>query len=138
MSPENRVFRDRKNRSFGKFVAEARARRGMTQRELADAIGTTPNTIYNVERGRNCTMNNMIDIMSVLGISVEFVDAALKPEEEGPMTELLDTALQAPASLAGYLSKLIVAAAKLRTSRKRDLLLAFTETLPIFDTSSEE
>lgn len=43
--------KDKFNKRFGKFVADVRIRKGLTQSELAALIGNNPQNISRLERG---------------------------------------------------------------------------------------
>ena len=132
MPDKNRIFADSKNQSFGSIIHTARVRRGMTQRDLADVVGTTVGTISNVELGRSCTMNTMFDLINALEISIEF---GIDPPtvDRKPYVVMLASNLHISTPMRGYLARLVTAAVKLRSSKKRELLLSFAEALPFFE-----
>ena len=138
MSPTTRVFADVKNKTFGSMVREVRLSRGIAQQDLAEQLGISTATLYNVETDRSVSVPLMIALMDALDISVEFHVGAVDAADTSPMNELLDVASMVPTSMVGFVTQLVKAAVTLRTVRKRELLLAFTQTLPVFDTSSSE
>lgn len=82
MTPEGR-------RAFGARVAELRARRGLTQKELAAEIGRTASWLSQVERGVQPV--NRLDILRLLARSLgvephELRSEAPRPEESAPTT----------------------------------------------------
>ncbi|UBI39045.1 helix-turn-helix domain-containing protein [Streptomyces mobaraensis] len=74
----NSEERDRERRAFGTRVAELRARRGLTQKELAALLGRTTSWLSQVERGIQPV--NRIDVLNRLadGLGVSVVE--LRPD----------------------------------------------------------
>lgn len=60
--------------STGKRIAKARALAGMTQRQLADALGITQQSVYYYESGdRDIKSNSLVKISKVLGCTVHYL-----------------------------------------------------------------
>jgi len=58
-----------------KTIRELRIAAGMTQLELAIAVGVTPSAVYNWERGKNePSATNLRDLARVLGVSMDVID----------------------------------------------------------------
>lgn len=58
--------------TIGKRVAEARREKGLSQKELADEIGTTQQTITNIET-KSPASRFYLKISEVLGVSYEWI-----------------------------------------------------------------
>lgn len=60
----------RRDAAFGRRLARARAKKYPTQRELADAIGVAPSTIFRIEQGRvSCSESVLALLCTALGCS---------------------------------------------------------------------
>ena len=57
----------------GTRLAEARAGRGLTQRELAGALGVTVRTIQNYESGKHLPSRHLDSLVALLGSSVPWI-----------------------------------------------------------------
>ena len=56
-------------------IRSLRKSAGMTQFQLAIAVGVTPATVYNWERGKNePSATNLRDIARTLGVAMEEID----------------------------------------------------------------
>lgn len=54
---------------MGEKIRQARERAGMTQRELAQALGVDPSAVSLWEGGKNApTVNNIYKLASILGV----------------------------------------------------------------------
>lgn len=59
--------------SLGKKIRQARQERGMTLKEVADALGYTPSHISQIERGlTNPSVSSLLGIAGVLGLPIEY------------------------------------------------------------------
>lgn len=59
----------------GQAIRKTRQRRGMTQWQLARAVGETPGRILLIERGqRTCTQEELERIAKALGVDVKALD----------------------------------------------------------------
>lgn len=54
-------------------VAEIRKERGLTQQELADKIYVDKRTISRIENGTYFTLENLIRISTVFGVSLDYI-----------------------------------------------------------------
>lgn len=62
----------RSRRELGMFVLEKRLDLGISQRELAERVGTSQNRIYLIENGEtNPTLDTLQRLADVLGFSLE-------------------------------------------------------------------
>ena len=60
------------NEKFGQFLAEVRKEKQMTQKDLAEKVGVTRQTISAIEKGDyNPTINLCIQICKVLGKTLD-------------------------------------------------------------------
>lgn len=59
--------------SFGERIRMAREAKGLTQKELADAVGMSQPALYNTESGRNKSSTKIVDFASVLGVSPDWI-----------------------------------------------------------------
>ena len=68
---------------IGKFIAERRKEKGLTQRQLAEQVGVSDKTVSKWETGRSMPDNSVImDVCLILGISVnELLVGEQIPEE---------------------------------------------------------
>ena len=58
--------------SIGKQIKERRATLGITQKDLSELAGISPNTLYKVERGQaNPSLSVLIKIAEVLGMELK-------------------------------------------------------------------
>ncbi|MCL2557602.1 MAG: helix-turn-helix domain-containing protein [Treponema sp.] len=55
---------------LGLAIADARERRGMTQRELAQKCGVTQQQLSKIENGINCNLLTFIKASSALGLDL--------------------------------------------------------------------
>jgi ribosome-binding protein aMBF1 (putative translation factor) len=63
---------NRTRRELGMLILEKRLERGISQRELADLIGTSQNRIYLIENGEaNPTLDTLQRLSRVLGFTLE-------------------------------------------------------------------
>lgn len=63
--------RIRSSRDLGQLIAAARRRRGLTQREVADALGVTQAWISEVEQGKQrAWVGQVLRLMACLGIDL--------------------------------------------------------------------
>jgi DNA-binding XRE family transcriptional regulator len=63
---------NRARRELGMLLLEKRLERGLTQRELADRIGTSQNRVYLLENGEtNPTLDTLQRLAAVLGFTLE-------------------------------------------------------------------
>lgn len=108
----------------GRRIQRLRAERGMTQRELAEAIGVEPESVSRAETGNiSLSLTNLAEIARVLGLSLgDLVDCARpappppppRPEDE----ELLGTFCRMdPMGRAAALGAVRGIAAALATAR---------------------
>jgi transcriptional regulator with XRE-family HTH domain len=81
---------DRDPRIIGARIAERRHQRDMTQIELAEALGVSPSTVANWERGASYPRRKMGKIKQLLG---DDIDAGSSPSVTS--NEALDKALEA-------------------------------------------
>lgn len=71
--------------NIGPRVRQLRARRGMSQKELADRVGLTPSFISQMENNQiSPSLNSFIGICSALGVSPDEVWKNLTPPESAP------------------------------------------------------
>ena len=71
---------------IGKFIADARKNKNMTQQELADKIGVTDRAISNWENGRRLPDYSLLkDLSEKLGVSINEILAGEKIEEKDIM-----------------------------------------------------
>lgn len=79
---------------FAKRMKEAREKRGLKQKELAEEIGVTPQTVSAYEKtGKAPTMDNAVSIAKVLGVSLDWlcgIDRDMKNQND--ITTLGDAA----------------------------------------------
>ena len=69
---------------FGKFVAELRKEKGMTQLELAEKMGVTDKAVSKWERDLSCPdINSLPNLAEILGVSVDEL-MQIKREAENP------------------------------------------------------
>jgi transcriptional regulator with XRE-family HTH domain len=66
---------------IGIRLAEIRRRRGLTQRQLATAIGVTLTSLQNYERGRNAITGRRLDALAS-ALLCKPIDLLIRPEEE--------------------------------------------------------
>ena len=65
-------------------IRELRESKGMTQLELAVAVGVTPSTVYNWERGRSQPqVGQFREVARVLGVSMDDIEL-VAPAEDRP------------------------------------------------------
>jgi DNA-binding transcriptional regulator YiaG len=69
------------------FIADLRARRGLSQRDLADALGLDVRTLQNWEQGRNEPDAAVLALMMLFDQSPEFVRQAVYEVAAEPVTE---------------------------------------------------
>jgi transcriptional regulator with XRE-family HTH domain len=74
------------NRAIGGRIAKLRRHRGLTQAELAEAIGVANETISRLERGVSVpSLNTLEEISRSLDVPLkDFFDLALPPKKAGP------------------------------------------------------
>ena len=70
----------------GREIRELRERRGLTQHQLADALGTSARTVGNWERGESVPRNRMGMLREFFGLDV---DAAADPLRSASEVALL-------------------------------------------------
>jgi transcriptional regulator with XRE-family HTH domain len=68
MSTETRT------RNIGRNISRIRELRGMKQGALADAIGTTQQTISNIETSETVDFDKLVQIAKALGVTVEAIE----------------------------------------------------------------
>lgn len=56
---------------IGEIIKNKRMELGITQTELANAVGCTYQTIYHLERGDSCTMGVLSKVCEVLKLTIE-------------------------------------------------------------------
>jgi transcriptional regulator with XRE-family HTH domain len=66
---------------IGIRLAEIRRRRGLTQRQLATAIGVTLTSLQNYERGRNAVTDRRLDALAC-ALRCKPIDLLTRPGEE--------------------------------------------------------
>jgi transcriptional regulator with XRE-family HTH domain len=60
---------------FGNLIAQGRRERAMTLDQLAEAIGTSPRTVYSIEHGKpSVSLGTYFEAASVLGIPLFSAD----------------------------------------------------------------
>lgn len=118
---------------LARLVKNARAQRGATQQEVADAVGITRQSLARVERGHGGTsFNTVLLILDHLGIRLE---AGPERRTHAPATvATTNTAQAAAAALAKRLDPLISSGA-LEALNKQLLSQIDPALLPKFDTS---
>jgi DNA-binding XRE family transcriptional regulator len=57
--------------TMSRLVTAARKRHQLTQREVAARAGVCPNTVYLIEAGANPTLDTLVKVGAVVGITVE-------------------------------------------------------------------
>lgn len=58
--------------SIGKQIKERRTTLGITQQDLSELAGISPNTLYKIERGQaNPSLRVLIKIVEVLGMELK-------------------------------------------------------------------
>ncbi len=55
---------------LGQTLKVARKNRGLTQVALAAAVGTYPRAIIDLERGRSCEIQLLLNVMAVVGLQL--------------------------------------------------------------------
>ena len=64
------------------YIKDARELRGLSQRDLADAIGVAPNTLHGYESGKHDPKSELlVKIAAVCGVSVDFLLGIEKSEK---------------------------------------------------------
>ncbi len=61
-------------RNIGRNISRIRELRGMKQGALADAIGTTQQTISNIETSETVDFEKLVQIAKALGVTVEAIE----------------------------------------------------------------
>lgn len=62
------------NKNIGKRIREYREKANITQEQLAEAVGMTPTSVSNIERGINYpTLENFIKIANVINVSADLL-----------------------------------------------------------------
>ncbi|RXM41896.1 helix-turn-helix transcriptional regulator [Flavobacterium sp. YO12] len=61
-------------RNIGRNISRIRELRGMKQGALADAIGTTQQTISNIETSETVEFDKLVQIAKALGVTVEAIE----------------------------------------------------------------
>ncbi|MEG0851432.1 MAG: helix-turn-helix transcriptional regulator [Flavobacterium sp.] len=61
-------------RNIGRNISRIRELRGMKQGALADAIGTTQQTISNIETSETVDFEKLVEIAKALGVTVEAIE----------------------------------------------------------------
>ena len=69
------------DREIGIRLAEIRRRCGLSQRQLATAIGVTLTSLQNYERGRNAITDRRLDALAC-ALRCEPIDLQIQPREE--------------------------------------------------------
>lgn len=79
---------------FAQRMKEAREKRGLKQKELADAVGVSPQTISAYEKtGKIPTLDNAASIAQVLGVSLDWLCGTIDEQPKGtPIKTLGDVA----------------------------------------------
>ncbi len=89
-------------KSIGKRIAYAREIRGMTQQQLADAIGNSQSAIGNWEKDAREKPRNLLLLAEALGVSakwIEFGDGPMVPENPRLRPDVCDLAVLIDARL---------------------------------------
>lgn len=88
-------FEGAENMTFGERIRLAREARGMTQKELADAVGMSQPALYNTESGRNKSSTKILDLANALKVSPHWIATG----KESSFASAEETA---PAKITGY------------------------------------
>lgn len=82
-------------------VAEIRKERGLTQQELADKLYVDKRTISRIENGTYLTLENLIRISSLFGVSLDYI--MLRCENRNPLpTDIDKTEMEILAELKNF------------------------------------
>lgn len=92
-----------KNEKLGAFICTARRAKGLTQKQLADALGVTDKAVSKWERGVSCPdISLLTPLAGALGVSVTELLAGEAAQAPVPEAEAqVQTALTYSASVAG-------------------------------------
>ena len=90
---------------IGKRIAEIRAKKGMTQEQLAGKMGIGPKYLSSIERGKeNPTLNTLITLSKALGVDLGEIFSFVQIEDSGKrkamVLSLLDKANEDQLKLA--------------------------------------
>lgn len=121
----------------GENIRKYRRMRGMTQKELGDAIGVRHNTISQYEKGRNAPEQNMIfAIAGALGVSVGdfFPQTTNTPEESFVKGKAMSGNLNNEQE--SYLKELIEKAHSLDEKAREDFFKNIRFAVEYFDRNS--
>jgi len=108
MSPEEKTF----FQTLGERIAAPRNDRGLTQVQLADALGYSQQQVLSFEKGRRrVPVSALPELAKVLGVSVsELLGAETQPAKRGPTPKLqrqLEQLFQLPRSQQRFVSQML-------------------------------
>jgi len=108
MSPEEKAFFQK----LGERIAALRNARGLTQVQLADALGYSQQQVLSFEKGRRrVPVSALPELSRVLGVSVEeLLGAESQPAKRGPTPKLqqqLEQLSQLPRSQQRFVSQML-------------------------------
>ena len=86
------------DKSIGRRIREYREKAHITQEQLAEAVGMTPTSVSNIERGVNYpTMDNFIRIANTIGTSADLLLAdVIEASSEAKTSELSEKLKKLP------------------------------------------
>ncbi|RIV25105.1 XRE family transcriptional regulator [Fibrisoma montanum] len=58
-------------KQVGQRIRQAREMKGLTQKELASALGVSEAAVYRYEQGQNFTLDTLCKIAKAVGVTVE-------------------------------------------------------------------
>ena len=70
---------------FGPFLRDLRTRRGLTQEQVAEAVGLEPGTISRIERGvKGMSIDSLLMFSEIYGVSTDYIlkgDETMTPSD---------------------------------------------------------
>lgn len=85
-------------------LREERRKRGLTQGDLAQLVGTTQQTISNIERGHSRSAREIVRIARALGVSADYLVGVQNEDFRDEVYELL---VSLPPELRGDILKML-------------------------------
>ncbi|MCM1166519.1 MAG: helix-turn-helix domain-containing protein [Lachnospiraceae bacterium] len=80
------------NAVFPNRVSEIRKEHGLTQQELADRLYLDKNTISRIENGMNFTLENLVRISDLFGVSLDYIMLRSESRKSAPTdVDAMDT-----------------------------------------------
>lgn len=110
-SPEDEALRAQALVALGRRIREARQRSGLTQDQVAEAIGVTKGYVFEIEgRGANLSFESLLRVARVLKVSLRDLMPRTEHDEPTTLDDLaalaLDDLAAAVAQLSGRLGVL--------------------------------